>query len=170
MLCHFKPLFLHDLPVTVREGDARNTQSTRLSAWTGSHPLRFRTNMSEARALILRRFWLDLFRLVSGARVLALVDQAVVSATSFLTTVIVGRCTYPSQLGIYAIAISVLSSLFTIQGSLISHPYSIQRHRPLGTPSQHAGSSLLNSTLLSAAVVLMLAAAALALHALGFHS
>ena len=91
-------------------------------------------------------------RLISGIHVLALIDQAVVSTASFMTTVIVGRYTDPGQLGTYAIAISVLASSFTIQGSLISLPYSIQRHRPLGTPAEHAGSSLAHSGLLSALV------------------
>ena len=83
-------------------------------------------------------------------------DQAVVSGTSFLTTVIIGRWTDASQLGIYAIGISVLASSYTIQGSLITLPYSIQRHRPLGTPAEHAGSSLAHSGLLSAAVTIVL--------------
>ena len=98
---------------------------------------------------------------------MALVDQAVVSATSFLTTVIIGRCTDPSQLGAYAIGISVLASVFTIQGSTITIPYSIQRHRPLGTLTEHAGSSLAHSGLLSAAVTIVLTLTALGLFAGG---
>src|SRR5882672_9531385 len=86
---------------------------------------------------------------VRGVHVLALADQAVVSAASFFTTVIIGRCTDPSQLGAYAIAITVVASLFTIQGSLITLPYSIQRHRPLGSPAEHAGSSLVHSSMLA---------------------
>jgi len=111
--------------------------------------------------------WSRLLRFVSGVHVLALTDQAVVSAASFLTMVIIGRATDPSQLGAYAIAISVLASCFTIQGSLITLPYSIQRHRPLGTPAEHAGSSLAHSALLAAGIVLMLAVAALGLFAGG---
>src|SRR5258705_6321412 len=99
--------------------------------------------------------WSRLLRFVSGVHVLALTDQAVVSAASFLTMVIIGRATDPSQLGAYAIAISVLASCFTIQGSLITLPYSIQRHRPLGTPAEHAGSSLAHSALLAAGIVTM---------------
>jgi O-antigen/teichoic acid export membrane protein len=107
--------------------------------------------------------WQGLLRLISGIHVLALVDQAVVSTASFMTTVIIGRYTDPSQLGAYAIAISVLASSFTIQGSLISLPYSIQRHRPLGTPAEHAGSSLAHSGLLSALAVIVLTLTALGL-------
>src|SRR6266849_8130980 len=111
--------------------------------------------------------WRGLLPLISGIHVLALIDQAVVSAASFLTTVIIGRYTDPSQLGAYAIGISVLASSFTIQGSLITLPYSIQLHRPLGTPAEHAGSSLAHSGLLSALLTIVLTVTALGLLAGG---
>jgi O-antigen/teichoic acid export membrane protein len=114
-----------------------------------------------------RRRWLSLFSLISGIHALAVVDQVVVSAASFLTTVTIGRFSDPSQLGAYAIGISVLASSFTIQGSLITLPYSIQRHRPPGTPAEHAGSSLAHSSLLVALITAMLAVTALSLFALG---
>jgi O-antigen/teichoic acid export membrane protein len=111
--------------------------------------------------------WQGFLSLISGIHALALVDQVVVSAASFLTTVIIGRFSDPSQLGTYAIGISVLASLFTIQGSLITVPYSIQRNRPLGTPAEHAGSSLAHGSLLAAFVTTVLAVTALSLFALG---
>ena len=98
---------------------------------------------------------------------MALVDQVVVSAASFLTTVAIGRHTDPSQLGAYAIGISVLASAFTIQGSLITLPYSIQLHRPLGTPAEHAGNSLAHSSLLAAVITLVLTMTAFGMFALG---
>ena len=98
---------------------------------------------------------------------MALVDQVVVSAASFLTTVAIGRYTDPSQLGAYAIGISVLASAFTIQGSLITLPYSIQLHRPLGTPAEHAGNALAHSSLLAAVITLVLTMTAFGLFALG---
>lgn len=104
---------------------------------------------------------------IRGVQVLALADQAIVSAASFFTTVIIGRCTDPSQLGAYAIAISVLASLFTIQGVLITLPYSIQRHRPIGTAQEHAGSALAQGGMMSALVVAGLAAVAAGLLARG---
>ncbi len=69
---------------------------------------------------------------------LALADQAVVSGTSFLTMVVVGRSTSASELGLYSIASSLLVASVTIQDSLISLPYTIQRHRPLGKPAEHS--------------------------------
>ncbi|HLH92145.1 MAG TPA: hypothetical protein VKX28_27255 [Xanthobacteraceae bacterium] len=113
------------------------------------------------------RALVPLLRRIRGVHALALADQAIVSAASFFTTVIIGRCTDPSQLGAYAIAISVLASLFTIQGVLITLPYSIQRHRPLGTPQEHAGSALAQAGMMSALVVVGLAAIAAGLLARG---
>jgi O-antigen/teichoic acid export membrane protein len=131
-------------------------------AWPTLAPIRAFLN-GQAEGSSIRR----LLARVRGTRVLALSDQAVVSAASFLTTVIIGRGTDPSQLGAYAIAISILASLFTIQGSLITLPYSIQRHRPLGTPQEHAGGALAQTGLMSGLVVIGLAIAAIALFARG---
>jgi O-antigen/teichoic acid export membrane protein len=111
--------------------------------------------------------WSALRRLIPGMHALALADQAVVSATSFLTTVMIGRWTDPAQLGAYAIGLSVLVSALAIQESLISLPYSIQRHRPLGTPGERAGSSLAHSGLLAAVIMIVLVMAALGLSAGG---
>jgi len=114
-----------------------------------------------------RGAWQGIFTLISGIHALALADQVVVSAASFLTTVTIGRFTDPTQLGAYAIGISVLASSFTIQGSLITLPYSIQQHRPLGTSAEHAGSSLIHSSILSALISVVLIGTALSLFVLG---
>ena len=113
--------------------------------------------------------WQGLLRLVSGSHVLAWADQAVVSATSFLALIMIGRWSDPSQLGAYAIGSSFLALLLATQDSLITRPYAIQLHRPLGTPAEHAFSSLVLSLLLAAAGVLLLSAAALALSAFPAH-
>jgi O-antigen/teichoic acid export membrane protein len=99
-------------------------------------------------------------RVVFGTHFLALADQAVVSGTSLLSTVLVGRFTVPSQLGIYTIALSVLGSLLAVQDALILLPYTIQRHRPSRSPAEHAGISLLHSGVLAAAATVALALAA----------
>ena len=115
-----------------------------------------------------RRTWVRLLRTawVSwGTHVFAALDQAVVSGTAFLTTVLVGRCTFPSELGTYSIGFSLLASLLAFQDSLILLPYTIQRHRPLGTPAEHAGSSLMQSGLLSALAMVIVVATALGLSA-----
>jgi O-antigen/teichoic acid export membrane protein len=104
--------------------------------------------------------WAAFMRIVFGTHFLALADQAVVSGTSLLSTVLVGRFTVPSQLGIYTIALSVLGSLLAIQDALILLPYTIQRHRPSRSPAEHAGVSLLHSGVLAAAATVALALAA----------
>ena len=107
-----------------------------------------------------RRWWVGLLWTAWetwGTHALALADQAVVSAASFLTTVMIARWTLPNELGLYSIGISLLVSSLSIQESLISLPYTIQQHRAPGTPAEHAGSSLTHSTLLSALGIVVLA-------------
>ena len=118
----------------------------------------------------MRWRWVSLLRTAWGTwgtHALALADQAVVSAASFLTTVMIARWTIPNELGLYSIGISLLVSLLSIQESLISLPYTIQQHRAPGTPAEHAGSSLAYSTLLSAVGIVVLAVTALALSVSG---
>lgn len=110
-----------------------------------------------------RPAWNGLQRLASESHILAWADQAIVSATSFLALIMIGRWTDPSHLGAYAIGGSVLALLLATQESLITRPYTIQLDRPLGTPAEHAFSSLVLSFLLSAAAVVVLGAAAVML-------
>jgi O-antigen/teichoic acid export membrane protein len=110
--------------------------------------------------------WATLTRVIFGTHFLALADQAVVSGASLLSTVLVGRFTVPSELGIYTIALSVLGSLLAAQDALVLLPYTIQRHRPSRTPAEHAGILLLHSGLLAAVATAALALAAVAALAL----
>jgi O-antigen/teichoic acid export membrane protein len=96
---------------------------------------------------------------------LALADQAVVSGTSFLTTVVIGRFTLPSELGVYAMGLSAVQCWLGIQECLVSFPYTIHRHRPLGTPAEYAGSSLTHNGLLSAVAIVVTAVIALVMSA-----
>jgi O-antigen/teichoic acid export membrane protein len=91
------------------------------------------------------RRWLT----IAGTRAIALADQAVVSGTSFVTTAMIARWAFPDELGIYAMAISLLVSWVAIQESMISLPYTIQRHSPQVTPTERAGSYLALSGLFS---------------------
>jgi O-antigen/teichoic acid export membrane protein len=108
-----------------------------------------------------------LMRVAFGTHVLALADQAVVSGTSLLSMVLVGRWTVPSELGVYSIGVAVLGSLLAVQDALILLPYTIQRHRPSRTPAEHAGMALLQGGLLAAAAMAALALAAAGASALG---
>ena len=103
----------------------------------------------------------------SANHIAAWADQAVVSGTSFLTLIMIGRWTGPDHLGAYAIAASVLAMLLAVQESLITRPYTIQLNRLPGAPTEHAFSSLVLSILLSAVATCVLSTAALALSAAG---
>jgi O-antigen/teichoic acid export membrane protein len=102
-------------------------------------------------------------RLFVSSHFLALADQGVVSAASFLALILIGRWTDAGQLGIYAIGNSIVAILIWIQDALITRPYSIQLDRPLGTPAEHAFSALMLNLLLSSAGVVVLGATALLL-------
>jgi O-antigen/teichoic acid export membrane protein len=123
------------------------------------------TDQEEARGA-----WVNLLRnawRTWQTHALALADQAVVSGASFLTTVVIGRWCLPSELGVYSMGISLVLSWLGIQDSLISLPYTIRRHRPLGTPAEHAGSALTHNGLLSALAIVVMAVTALGLSAVG---
>jgi O-antigen/teichoic acid export membrane protein len=92
---------------------------------------------------------------------MALADQAVVSGTGVSTTFLIARWSDSSQLGIYALGLSLLLSLVGFQESLILQPYLIQRHDPEGSPAERAGASLTLSILFSAGSILVLTVAAL---------
>jgi len=89
--------------------------------------------------------------------ILALADQGVVSAASFLTTVIIGRFTQPSELGLYSIGLALIASCLCIQEALISTPYAVQRHHCRGTPAELAGASLAQTAALSSVTAVVLA-------------
>ncbi|HEX2256383.1 MAG TPA: lipopolysaccharide biosynthesis protein [Afifellaceae bacterium] len=113
--------------------------------------------------------WRSLVRLLSRGPVLACADQAVVSATSFLTLILVARWNGAEQLGLFAIGLSVVGVTLAVQHSLVSLPYAVQRHRPPGSAGEHAYCCLLHSGLFSASVAGLLVLAALGLSAAGAH-
>lgn len=82
---------------------------------------------------------------------LALFDQMVVSGTSFVTTVIVGRSCGTEGLGLFSLAMTSVILSRGIQESLISTPYTVFRMRLSGTMSAatHAGGTLVATLLLA---------------------
>ena len=62
-----------------------------------------------------REGWKYASGLISREHFLSLADQAVVSSAGFLTTVLIARWSGPSQLGIYALGLSILLSLLGFQ-------------------------------------------------------
>ena len=73
--------------------------------------------------------WSRFFATDSGNHALALMDHAVVSGTSFLTTILIGRWCGASELGVYSLGFSLLVSWGCVHQSLIALPYTIYRHR-----------------------------------------
>jgi O-antigen/teichoic acid export membrane protein len=93
----------------------------------------------------------------------ALVDQAVVSGTSFLTTVIIGRICGAGDLGVFSLGFGSLLILAGVQQSLILSPYIVYSNRFKGRSlGVYAGSVLLQQGLLSAAGAALLALGAAA--------
>ena len=87
-----------------------------------------------------------------------LCDQLIVSGTSFVTTILIGRVLGKHQLGLYVLAYSVLVVLLELQNSFIASPYTIKSPQ-LGPTAQarYTGSAIVLTVGLSAiaAVVLL---------------
>ena len=99
-------------------------------------------------------------------RVQSLLDQAIVSGTSFVTAVLIGRTTSPEQLGLYYLTLSVVLVLYGIHDQLIAGPYIVYSKRHRGRElSTYAGSSWIHNLLVigATAVVLLIAAVAVSL-------
>ncbi len=83
---------------------------------------------------------------LTGARTIwGLADQMVLSILGFAVMLILARAGDQSQMGLYAVANSILVLLLSAQDSLVTRPYTIQIFRPVGTNEQHAFSSLVFS-------------------------
>ena len=73
----------------------------------------------------------------------SMADQAILSGLSFLTMFTIGRWGDAGELGRYAIAISLITLFIAMQDALVTRPYAVQILRPVGSPPEHAFSSLL---------------------------
>jgi O-antigen/teichoic acid export membrane protein len=75
----------------------------------------------------------------------SLLDQGVVSATNFLTGVIIARTCSKTELGLYMLGFSVFLFLIDLQTSLIATPYMIYAPRLKGSASAlYTGSTLIH--------------------------
>lgn len=108
-----------------------------------------------------------LSRLLSNSHFLALADQAMVSAASFATTVMIGRWANAAELGAYVLAVSLLVSLQAVQESLVTLPYTILQRDTSRAVATHSGSALLLSLSLSILAAAVIAAVAAGLPAWG---
>jgi len=71
------------------------------------------------------------FPLVSHG-LLSLADQAIVSATSLATLVIIGRATSPGELGLYYLVISVVFMAIGVHEQIVAAPYTVYSKRHQG--------------------------------------
>jgi O-antigen/teichoic acid export membrane protein len=110
---------------------------------------------------------LALGAIFSREHILSLADQGIVSATGFLTTFLIAHWSGSTQLGIYALGLSVLVSAVGFQENLILVPYQIRSFYPEGTAAERAGLSLALCLSFAAAAMLALSTAALGLVAWG---
>ena len=104
--------------------------------------------------------------------VFALVDQALVSGTRFLATILVGRFCGPSELGTYSLAFSLLVFAGCIQEALITTPYAILaqrlRRRSRATYAGAIARMHLRTALGTVAILAVLALIGFVLHAESF--
>ena len=81
---------------------------------------------------------------------LALFDQAIVSGTRFLTSILVGRAAGVDALGVYSNALSAVILFGVVQEALITTPYTIYSNRLQGADRRlYAGGALLQHLALS---------------------
>jgi O-antigen/teichoic acid export membrane protein len=82
---------------------------------------------------------------------LAAGDQVIVSATGFLTLVLLGRHSTPDQLGLYALASSVVVLIRSVQDSIVLAPYTVYCHRQERSDlASYAGSTLVQQLFICA--------------------
>ena len=69
-------------------------------------------------------------RLVGSAQTLSLLDQGLVSATSFLCLLLIAHFSDVTEVGVFAFGMSVITVLLHAQEALIIRPYIIRLHQP----------------------------------------
>jgi O-antigen/teichoic acid export membrane protein len=97
-------------------------------------------------------------RILFHSAAFSLVDQAVVSATSFLTGIIIARACAKDQFGLYMLGFGLVNLLVSLQTALISAPYTVYSPRLSGQAlRRYLGSTTLHQLVFSALVMLTLA-------------
>ncbi|WP_345682169.1 lipopolysaccharide biosynthesis protein [Novipirellula caenicola] len=81
---------------------------------------------------------------------LSVLDQGIVSATNFLTTVMIGRWCGQDGLGIYFLAFNIVLLSRNIQYQLVAGPYTVfAHHRAPGQRAMYDGSTLVHQCVLA---------------------
>jgi O-antigen/teichoic acid export membrane protein len=86
--------------------------------------------------------------------VLSVADQAIASAASFLTGLIVARATSPDEFGVYYLAMTLLLFARGVQSQIIFAPYVIRCHRCQGRElAEYTGSAVVQQFAVAAAAL-----------------
>lgn len=103
------------------------------------------------------RRWLGAVTQVATNRGLAsIANQSLVSATNFLTTVIIGRAAGQENLGAFTLAFSVTLLMLSLQDSLICQPYMVRHRRYHGQSLRRlAGSTVVQAAILATVLFLL---------------
>jgi O-antigen/teichoic acid export membrane protein len=89
--------------------------------------------------------------------ILSLVDQAIVSGTSFATSVVIGRLCGKSELGVFYLALTIVYVAKGIQEQLVSAPYVVYcHHRNDAAQARYTGSAILHQFGLSLVAMVLL--------------
>jgi len=100
---------------------------------------------------MLRTLTAVLFDPTLRTSAVSVLDQGVVSGTSFATSVVIGRMCSQGELGVFYLALSIVLFLRGVQGDVISVPYTIYCSRRRGRElASYAGSALVHQLALSA--------------------
>jgi O-antigen/teichoic acid export membrane protein len=104
--------------------------------------------------------WRGLVRkilLKTNKGILSLVDQGLLSFTSFATSVLLGRSCSKAELGLYALGLSIMVISTEFQTAFISTPYMVYSPRLEGHDHrQYTGSALIHQLILSMLVSFLL--------------
>jgi O-antigen/teichoic acid export membrane protein len=85
-----------------------------------------------------------LFGRTARVGTLTLLDQAIVSATSFLTTVVLGRVCGPSQLAAYSVGLSLFFLAQSVLQSIVLAPFTVNVNRSRSrNQTRYAGASMM---------------------------
>ena len=104
-----------------------------------------------------------LARIKTHETLLGVTDQFVVSGTSFLSTILVGRFGGPPELTSYVMGMAILPVLVSVLDAIVIGPYIINLKRNQHRSAVSAGSTLVHCVLLAlcSSIVLLLSAQAL---------
>jgi O-antigen/teichoic acid export membrane protein len=149
-----------DGPVARREADASRARGRVADA---------HYHDGEGPAVGTASTWSRFLRAATGKDALAIVDQAFVSGTRFLTAVIVGRVCGPHELGDYTLGFTLYCLAACILTNLIGFPFTVYSHQMLGeSRRRYAGSVLIHFVVFDVVVVVLLGLSAGALATSGW--